>query len=296
MKGMQSKYRQIPKLTSTLYTGLMSVYSREEPELFEKALESILMQTCRPTYFVLVKDGALGKELNEIIKNQRRRFQTFNIEFIEITNRENYGLGRSLNIGLKECPTELVARFDSDDINFAERMEKTISYYSSTPDLAVLGTQIYEFDNKRNDPPVIKSVPRSLNCIRNKARKRNPFNHMSVTFRKSVIESVGGYQNVSLFEDYYLWVRVIQNKYRVGNLNDVLVCAHVDKYFVYKRGGFSYFKKEAFFQYLLLKLNFINKPQFLFNILTRGGSRLIPKRFLRLIYRKLRKCSYVNGG
>lgn len=36
------------------------------------------------------------------------------------------------------------------------------------------------------------------------SKKRNPLNHMSVMFRKSAVLSVGGYEQVSLFEDYFL--------------------------------------------------------------------------------------------
>ncbi|RRK09245.1 glycosyltransferase, partial [Lactiplantibacillus garii] len=202
--------KKLTSLNSFSYTGLMSVYEKERGDLLEKAFESILNQTILPAYFVLVRDGILPQRLNDVINAAKNSFIRVGIEFIELTNATNLGLGKSLNKGLKACPTELVARFDSDDVNLHNRMENTLAYFSANSNIAVVGGQISEWDVSPDLSTGIRQVPTSYEAIKNLAQRRNPFNHMSVTFRKSVINSVGSYQNVLLFEDYYLWIRVIQ--------------------------------------------------------------------------------------
>lgn len=271
------------------YSGLMSVYVNESPQLLKRALNSVLKQNYPPADFILVKDGQLTEELESVIRDEHQLFERADIHFIELKNSKNLGLGRSLNKGLKACKNELVARFDSDDLSLPQRMTKTIEWFREHPDTAIVGTQIYEYDHDEHYPFDIKQVPIDYEHIKKESVVRNPFNHMSVTFKKSVINKVGGYIDVPLFEDYYLWLRVIRAKYPVTNLEDVLVKAHVNREFAHKRGGMHYLKKELHFQNILVRDGFLNLPQYLCNVLIRGTIRLLPPDLLLVVYKFLRK-------
>lgn len=271
------------------YSGLMSVYVNESPQLLKRALNSVLKQNYPPADFILVKDGQLTEELESVIRDEHQLFERADIHFIELKNSKNLGLGRSLNKGLKACKNELVARFDSDDLSLPQRMTKTIEWFREHPDTAIVGTQIYEYDHDEHHPFDIKQVPIDYEHIKKESVVRNPFNHMSVTFKKSVINKVGGYIDVPLFEDYYLWLRVIRAKYPVTNLEDVLVKAHVNREFAHKRGGMHYLKKELHFQNILVLDGFLNLPQYLCNVLIRGTTRLLPPDLLLVVYKFLRK-------
>lgn len=271
------------------YAGLMSVYVNESPQLLKRALNSVLKQNYPPADFILVKDGQLTEELESVIRDEHQLFERADIHFIELKNSKNLGLGRSLNKGLKACKNELVARFDSDDLSLPQRMTKTIEWFREHPDTAIVGTQIYEYDHDEHYPFDIKQVPIDYEHIKKESVVRNPFNHMSVTFKKSVINKVGGYIDVPLFEDYYLWLRVIRAKYPVTNLEDVLVKAHVNREFAHKRGGMHYLKKELHFQNILVRDGFLNLPQYLCNVLIRGTIRLLPPDLLLVVYKFLRK-------
>ncbi|MDP1086604.1 amylovoran biosynthesis protein AmsE, partial [Klebsiella pneumoniae] len=74
---------------------------------------------------------------------------------------------------------------------------------------------------------VLKSVPILHEDIVKFAQKRSPFNHMTVAYKKSVIDKVGGYQHHLYMEDYNLWLRVIGAGYKVGNHPNVLLYARV---------------------------------------------------------------------
>lgn len=278
----------IASMTDYQYAGLMSVYVNEKPQLLKRALKSVLNQDYPPAEFVLVKDGKLTEELESVIHEEHQLFERANIRFVELKNPTNLGLGRSLNKGLKACTNELVARFDSDDLNMPQRMTKTIEWFRAHPDTAIVGTQICEFDQDERHPFDVKQVPVDYQHIIKQSVVRNPFNHMSVTFKKSVIDEVGGYVDVPLFEDYYLWLRVIHAKYPVSNLADTLVKAHVNREFAHKRGGLHYLKKEIHFQNLLVRDGFLKRSQYLRNILIRGTVRLLPANLLMVLYKFLR--------
>ena len=57
----------------------------------------------------------------------------------------------------------------------------------------------------------IREVPQTNDEILNFMKKRNPFNHPCIMYKKSAIESVGGYQDFYLLEDYYLWIRALMS-------------------------------------------------------------------------------------
>ena len=50
------------------YSVLMSVYYKEKAEYLELAIESMLNQTVPPEQFVIVEDGPLTDELEQVIQ------------------------------------------------------------------------------------------------------------------------------------------------------------------------------------------------------------------------------------
>ena len=49
------------------YSVLMTVYGKDNPEYFRKALMSMVKQTKKPDEIVLVKDGPVTDELQSVI-------------------------------------------------------------------------------------------------------------------------------------------------------------------------------------------------------------------------------------
>ena len=48
------------------FSVLMSVYVKENPAVLEEAVESILHQTLKPSEVVIVEDGPLTPELDQV--------------------------------------------------------------------------------------------------------------------------------------------------------------------------------------------------------------------------------------
>lgn len=133
------------------YSGLMSIYFKEKSERFEKAMDSILKQEVLPLEFILVEDGPLTQSLYESIDKIKKIFELHNINFIIVENETNQGLGRALNNGMKKANCNLIARFDSDDINRPDRMSKTLDRFRSNQNLVLIGSNILEFDPNNSD-------------------------------------------------------------------------------------------------------------------------------------------------
>lgn len=137
-----------------------------------------------------------------------------------VTNR---GLGKALNEGLKYCSHELVARMDTDDIAMPERFEKQLAVFKKYPDIDVVGAWINEFEDNVSNIKSVRKLPELPDDIRQFAKRRNPINHPVVMFRKSAVLAAGGYRHFPLFEDYYLWIRMLMNGAKFYNIQESLL-------------------------------------------------------------------------
>ena len=90
-------------MQNSKYTVLMSVYYKEKPEYLSLSIESMLNQTVKPDEFIIVKDGPLTTELDEVINNFVTAYpKTFNI----IVNETNLGLGPALAKGIENSKND----------------------------------------------------------------------------------------------------------------------------------------------------------------------------------------------
>ncbi len=264
------------------FSLLMSVYQYDDAKFLEQALRSIEVNSIRPADFVLVCDGELTDELNDIIDDYANRLV---INIVRLS--DNIGLGRALQMGVNHCQYEWVARFDADDICVLDRFAKQITFISKHPNIDVVGGQIIEF---ANDPDEInahkKTVPTKHEQIYDYAKSRNPMNHMTVMFKKSAVLAVGSYQHAPLYEDYDLWVRMLMKGFKFANIDEVVVHVRAGHNMYRRRGGVSYANQEILMQTKFYKLGFIPYGQMLKNLMIRVPIRLVSNRVRSIIYNK----------
>jgi glycosyltransferase involved in cell wall biosynthesis len=268
------------------FSVLVSIYCKENPVYFQESLKSIINQSIKPSEIVLVKDGKLTNELDEIIESYTQQYKNI---FKIVSLEKNVGLGKALNIGLNNCSYELVARMDTDDICKVDRFEKQLSIFKSSPEVGVVGTWVSEFQSNEdiNNPKVIKKVPLTHNEIKKYAKFRNPINHMSVMFKKSEVLTAGNYQHLLWNEDYYLWIRMLKNKSKIVNIPDITVNVRAGKEMYSRRGGYKYIVAEYELQRKILKMEFINIFEFFANMTIRSITRILPNNIRGIFYKKV---------
>ena len=201
------------------FSVLMAVYKKEQPLFFKEALRSVFEQSLIPNEVVLVKDGPLTEELEQVIAD----FSSKNEQLKIITLEKNQGLGEALRIGLNACSFDLVARMDSDDICKPYRFEKQIAFLKEHQEITIVGSWIEEFSDCKEKIEAIRELPQEDKQLKIFMKWRNPFNHMTVMFRKKDILAVGGYQPFYLLEDYYLWNRLANANYCFANIGESLL-------------------------------------------------------------------------
>ena len=246
-------------------------------------MDSIFTQTTCPDEVILVEDGPLSSELNDIISEYSAKYPTLKI----IPLPTNQGLGKALNEGLKHCSYDIVARMDTDDIAKPDRFEKQLAVFEKYLDIDVVGAWIDEFEDDISEVKSVRKLPELPDDIRQFAKRRNPINHPVVMFRKSAVLAAGGYQHFPLFEDYYLWIRMLMNGAKFYNIQESLLYFRFSPEMFKRRGGWRYVISELHFLQKMRQMHFISFSEFMQNLFVRFSIRLIPNSLRAIVYTKL---------
>lgn len=264
-----------------MFSVLISVYNKEKPFFLKKSLESILAQSLLPNEVVLIKDGLLSKQLNNVIEDFRSKHPSI---FKVISLEQNVGLGKALNLGVLECSNIYIARMDSDDICDEKRFELQYKFLIEHPEIDIVGSNISEFIKSKQIQVSERMVYENHKDIVKMMKYRSGMNHVSVMFKKEAVLSSGNYKNFKI-EDYQLWLDMINNGCKFHNLQEKLVYVRVGKDMIGRRLGFSYFKME----YKLIKQNyvngFINYGEFIFLTIAKFIVRSLPRNILSKFYK-----------
>ena len=266
------------------YSVLMSVYIKEKAEYLRTAIDSIWNQTVPTDDFVLVCDGLLNESLDTVIQEMKKTHpDTFHVIRLE----KNGGLGNALNIGIKQCKNELVARMDSDDISRPDRCERQLQVFSSHPDVSICSGIVEEFTVSTDCIEARRVLPEKQESILVFAKKRNPFNHPCVMYKKSAVEVAGGYQDFYLLEDYYLWIRMLHNGFVGYNIQEPLLWMRAGSEMYKRRSGWKYVKSQkALFKYMKDK-GIISGVQYIKSVALRTVSSITPNRLRELTFKAL---------
>ena len=222
---------------------ICSVYKNTDINEFILALDSLIIQEYIPDEIIIIVDGEINSNIIKFLNLLEKDNEIFKIYYLE----KNKGLGLALKFGIPKCKNELVARFDSDDINLKDRLKIQYNYLKKNPKISIVGSNIFEFSSYHKNL-TIKKMENNFKAKFKSFMIRNPLNHSTVLFRKQDIINVGSYKNIKFFEDYELWLRCLNRGLSVHNIDRTLVAMKRSSY-LSKRNGIKY----AFYELNFLK-------------------------------------------
>ena len=252
------------------YSVLMSVYFKDNPDWLKYSLDCMLNQTIFPDEFVIVEDGPLTNELENVIQEYYKKYKKlFNIIKLE----KNMGLGPALKIGVENCKNEWIARMDSDDYSPEDRIAKQFGVIENHPEIGIVGSNADEFSEEITNVLARVILPETNEEIIKFSKKRCPYRHSGIMYKKSEILRAGNYQECYLCEDYDLYARMELAGTKGYNIQEPLLYVRVSPEF--------YGKKR------LYKCGFFTTKQYIVTSLAHIVVCLIPNRLRELIYKKL---------
>jgi len=265
------------------FSVLMSLYKNDKHEYLITAIDSILNQTLKPNQFVIMVDGPVSDDIKELLINYSKSNPIIELHF----RKENLGLGLTLKEGLNYCKYEYVARMDADDYSLPYRFEKQINYLKQHNDISIIGSAIKEFSSDINNTESLRVVPETNSQILKFAKKRNPFNHPSVIFKKEAVLSVGSYKNVRNLQDYFLWVDLLLAGYKGYNIQEPLVLMRADNNLFKRRSGKKYINIQNDLLKYMKEKKFITNRQYILSKVIRTCSGYAPNWLRQIMFKKI---------
>lgn len=201
----------------------------EPPLMIKKAIRSILEQTYENFELLIFDDSTDNNTVSAIDEF------TSDPRVCVNRNEKRMRFVPSLNMGLKQAKGKYIARMDGDDIALHTRFEKEVEYLEKHPDIAVVGGQTDIIDESG---AVVshRSYPSGgiklwlFSCL------RNPLAHPSVMMRRDIIDNGYTYnEKLEMSEDLDLWLRLMNDGYKIANLNDTVLKYRVQANFNNKR-------------------------------------------------------------
>lgn len=229
-------------MSKTQYSVLMSVYAKDTPFNVITAIESMLNQTVPPEEYVIVVDGPVTDELRNVIVKYEADRDLFTVIWLE----SNEGLGNALNAGLNHCRNELVARMDADDISLPMRCEKELQMFENDSTLVVCGCNIDEFYGTYENVRTSRIVPETYEEIKRFMRRRQPFNHPTVMYKRSKVIGTGGYKKLKRKEDFDLFSRMLSEGCHAANIGESLYLYRANECNYARRKSWQNFKSAVY--------------------------------------------------
>jgi glycosyltransferase involved in cell wall biosynthesis len=183
-----------------------------------EAIESVLDQSFVDFEFVVVDDASTDGSAECVASFRDSRIRL-------LRNVTNLGQTRSLNRGLQETRAPYVARLDADDVCLPSRLERQVQGLHARPDIAVLGTWMYDIDAAGSRTALVSrrwdDVGTYLAWL---LLEICPLWHPTVMFRRAAVLEVGGYdESFRIAQDYDLWMRCALRRHWGAVLPEPLV-------------------------------------------------------------------------
>jgi glycosyltransferase involved in cell wall biosynthesis len=264
------------------FSLLVPVYHGDRPDYLRRAFRSAVDdQTVRPDEVVIVRDGPVGNELARCL-SELQASSPAPVTLVAL--ERNGGLGPALDRGLAASRFDIVARQDADDVSMPQRFEVELPLMANAD---IVGSGLLEFVTDTGETVGQRVPPTDPAQIQRYARMHDPFNHPTVMYRKTAVLAAGGYGDLPLMEDYALFARMLMGGARAVNVPEPLVFYRVGEAAFKRRGGRELLRSELRLQREFRRMGFTSRPQYLRNVLIRGGYRLVPWWCRRAVYRPL---------
>ncbi|MGH3344638.1 MAG: glycosyltransferase [Carbonactinosporaceae bacterium] len=269
--------------TTEPFSLLLTVHRGDRPDFVRQAFRSSVQhQTRRPDQVVLVQDGPVHEQLARCLAACAALSP---VPVTRVTLEHNCGLGPALDAGLQASAHEVIARMDADDVSMPQRFAVQMPLIEAGADL--VGAGLLEFGCDLDDIVGRRTPPHLPEDIARYSRFHDPFNHPTVIYRRSTVLAAGGYGDLPLMEDYWLFARMIASGAKVMNVPEPLVYYRVGDGAYRRRGGLDQLRSELGLQRRLREAAFTTRLQYARNVLVRGGYRLLPEFIRRPAYRRV---------
>ena len=165
-------------------TVVMPVW-RADPGYLRAAIQSVLDQSLLRFELIVVEDPSdrPAKEIVAEFGDPRVRY---------VGNEARTSIVDQHNLAVSLARSEVIARFDADDLCERNRLERQKQFLDSRPEVDVVGCQLTVID-AAGEILGMRRYPTAPDQVRSAFRRFNPIANPGVMFRRRVVEEHGGW-------------------------------------------------------------------------------------------------------
>jgi cellulose synthase/poly-beta-1,6-N-acetylglucosamine synthase-like glycosyltransferase len=222
----ESGMDRLPKVTTQL-----PVYN--EANVVERLIRSVCaMEYPKDKHEIQVLDDSTdGSEEISARMVAEMRAQGHDIKLIHRTNRHDYKAG-ALNDGMQVCSGEFIAIFDADFVPPTDYLMRCVPFLVMDKEIGLVQARWGHLNSQESSLTLAQSIGIDGHFVieqsaRSWGRLFMNFNGTAGIWRKSAIETSGGWQGDTLTEDMDLSYRAQLHGWRMKFLYDVVVPAEL---------------------------------------------------------------------
>jgi glycosyltransferase involved in cell wall biosynthesis len=183
--------------------------ARNAAATLPSALESLFAQRAAPPFEIVCVDDASTDATPQILAAAAARDRR-----LCVVRGEGRGLVSALQLGLRNCRGDLVARMDADDLAHPDRLRLQAAALGRDHSLGAVGSLVRCFPRPLKSglsrlEAWLDSVVSKEECRRARFIEA-PLVHPSITLRRSALEAVGGFRDEGWAEDWDLQIRLLE--------------------------------------------------------------------------------------
>ncbi|CAK8991830.1 Chondroitin synthase (CS) [Includes: Glucuronosyl-N-acetylgalactosaminyl-proteoglycan 4-beta-N-acetylgalactosaminyltransferase (UDP-GalNAc transferase), partial [Durusdinium trenchii] len=180
------------------------VAARNEEQVIEPSVRSLLNQTLRDIEIIVVNDGSTDRTAEILSQLQADDAR------LRVLSTTGIGLTRALILGCQQARGTFIARHDADDFSAPTRFEKQVKALESNGDAVLATSWIEEINNEGDLLSETRNVQYNLAGPDGKPLTLQGIPaHGTTMFRREAYEQAGGYSPEFYFaQDCDLWLRL----------------------------------------------------------------------------------------
>ena len=212
-----------------LVSVIVPSYKRHT-NLVERAILSLLNQTYQNIEIILVDDNAKECLIEYRLELEKLVNRLSDNRIVYIQNHDNLGGAGSRNEGIKKANGEYITFLDDDDEYLPKKVEIQLKFMvqynldCSFTKLCIYNEHDKLIDVREHD---IKSYDQKY--LKTYHLTKQITGTPTFMIKKNVLDNIGGFDIVSMGQEYYLMKKIIWANYKIGYLPECYVKAYRTK-------------------------------------------------------------------
>jgi glycosyltransferase involved in cell wall biosynthesis len=205
---------------------IIPTYKRE-PKYLLRAINSIKNQTYRNIEIVVVDDNPPESEYRRQVMEVMQQYKN-DPNVIYIINHTNMGGSIARNNGIKKASGDYITFLDDDDEYLPKKVEKQLNFMLKNDcDMSFTNLKLVNENKVTVDYREYNSLKE---FDRSTLLKYHIMRHLTGTptfmYKAEKLKQIGGFEDVSMGQEFYLMLKSIENNLEIRYLNDCDVIAY----------------------------------------------------------------------